>query len=114
MNLRQKKKRLKRQVESMRAELEMMTTRPFDVKVDCCKIETLRAVKCVNTRSPVFTVPEDYIYKELNKILITRASEFGCIAYDRYKKYPTIDLFPDEYIYSAELRVVVPDGGDGI
>lgn len=114
MNLRKKKKRLKKQVESMRAELDsLMKIEQPVVRAEHPRVETLRAVQCINTRAPECAIPDEYMHNTLNKMLIERASTFGCIIYNRCKKYPTIDLFPDEYIYSAEMRVVVPDGGDG-
>lgn len=112
MNLRKKKKRLKKQVESMRAELDSMLKQPAPVVVKRHRIETLRAVECVQLRGPEFIIPEECIHDRLNKELIKRAKEFGCITYDRRERPRPIAIFPDEYIYSAELRIVVPDGGD--
>lgn len=107
MNLRKKKKRLKKQVESMRAELDSLkrVEQPV-VKVEHPRVETLRAETYVDIEDA--HIPSEVLFN----LLIRRYLMEEVRKYIRYQSEGPI-RGGDCYRYAVELRVVVPDGGDG-
>lgn len=109
MNLRKKKKRLKKQVESMRAELDSMLKKPAPVVVKRPEIKTLANIS--------YYYPHEYNGRSLDSMrrevgaIITHAIaneyvEFNEELIDDICGGPMMKI-------TAKLRVVVPDGGDG-
>ena len=104
MNLRQKNKKLKQELEWYKK--QMIPTREIRFDSRQMRVETLAVQRSVSQAS---CIPVGYIYNELTRELMIDVRKY--IIYDNYKKL-THPIFPDEYIFTAEVKVVVPDGGD--
>lgn len=110
MNLRKKKKRLKRQVESMRAELDRMLKQPAPVAIERPRVETLTNIN--------YYYPHEYNSRCLRDVYRETASTIAYLIAEGYiecKEELIDDIFGGPMMkVTAKLRVVVPDGGDGI
>lgn len=109
MNLRKKKKRLKKQVEAIRAELDGMLKKPAPVVVKRPKIEKLGSRIILNGEQMRFLDTWDI------EEMLTRSICAAIKPYITFHPYERVDYFSqtEEYECRATLRVVVPDGGDG-
>lgn len=110
MNLRQKKKRLKRQVESMRAEMDAMRRieQPL-VKVKRPEVKTVANISYYHMH--------DYNGRRLADMHREVGSIITHIINEEYIEFSEelIDIGACPMMkITAKLRVVVPDGGDGV
>ena len=110
MNRRQKMKRMKQELEWYKK--QMVPTREVGVDMRQTRVETLRAEKVIVSNDPLEVLPpEEYIFSQLNKMLLNELQKY--IIYNR-KIGPWLGPLPEKFIYTAELKVVVPYGGDRI